>query len=222
MNTLAVIPARGGSQGLLRKNLLPSAGTPMFLRSAQAARDEGCQVVVSTDDAEIRSTAIVAGFQVHDRGPELADSVVDDVVKAAAGKWEGSVLLVQPTVQPITADILGRFMGYANEHGLSPAQMVQWIDHQIWDDDEWLIPRENRQDRRQLGQELGIRWWKHRDQIGEDPQAVHVGTTGVPGLVDIDTAADYRSITAPKQIALWPLAREQYGSGHVRRCLAIP
>ena len=54
---LAIVPARGGSTELRRKNLLPIGGVPMVLRTAQAAEDAGCRVVVSTDDPEIRSTA---------------------------------------------------------------------------------------------------------------------------------------------------------------------
>ena len=69
-NTLAVIPARGGSQGLKRKNLLPDAnGVPLVLASARAARDAGCEVWVSTDDAEIASLAAIDGHHIQHRGP---------------------------------------------------------------------------------------------------------------------------------------------------------
>ena len=135
-DVLAVVPARGGSQELRRKNLLPIAGEPMFLRSARAARDAGCQVIVSTDDPEIRSTAIVAGFAVVDRGPELADVPVDEVVKAACGEHSGAVLLVQPTVQPITAGILRRFIHDTQQERV-PTAMVQYTSHRMWLDG-WL------------------------------------------------------------------------------------
>ena len=83
MKTLAVIPARGGSQGLKRKNLLPDAnGVPLVLASARAARDAGCHVIISTDDAEVASLATIAGHHVAHRGPELADVPVDEVVRA--------------------------------------------------------------------------------------------------------------------------------------------
>ena len=222
MNTLAIIPSRGGSTELKRKNLLPVDGTPMFLRSAQAARDAGCQVIVSTDDPEIRSTAIVAGFEVHDRGPELADCVVDEVVAAAAADWDGPVLLVQPTVQPITAQILTEFLGKVEG---SPCSLMVENTHQINDTATidpawgWLRDRVNRQDiKTPLLQEVGVRWWQFVADNGNEP---HYLVTASAPLVDIDTAADYRSVTIPKRIALWPIADKQHGMGHLRRCLAI-
>jgi len=138
--TLAIVPCRGGSTELKRKNLLPVDGVPMFLRSAIAARDAGCQVVVSTDDPEIRSTAVVAGFDVHDRGPELAECVVDDVVKAAAEGWDGPVLLVQPTVQPITTNIITEFIRNAPNVGCLTVDNT----HQLWTSAGWITPRVNR------------------------------------------------------------------------------
>ena len=212
-NTLAIIPARGGSLELRRKNLLPIAGVPMFLRSAQAAKDAGCEVVVSTDDPEIRSTAVVAGFQVHDRGPELADVVVDEVVKAAAEGWGGAVLLVQPTVQPITANVLTNLM-----KSPLPASLGQNSTHQLAHNGEWITQHANRQDRTDTPpiQELGVRWWPDGD-AGVDV----AGFVMVSGLVDIDNVQDYRSAIIPKRIAIWPIADQTHGKGHLRRCLAI-
>jgi len=219
IDTLAVIPARGGSTELKRKNLLPIDGTPMFLHSAHAARDAGCQVVISTDDAEIRSTAIVAGFTVHDRGPELADVVVDEVVKAATEGWDGPILLVQPTVQPITAEILTDFIRNTSEVGCLTADNT----HQLWSNGGWITPRVNRQDRplsSLVAQELGIRYWATVADIGKAPTPVPMPFS-VNDLVDIDTASDYRSITIPRCVALWPIADQTHGMGHLRRCLAI-
>ena len=52
---LAVIPARGGSKRIPRKNVRPFAGKPIIAHSIDAARACGLfdQVVVSTDDEEI-------------------------------------------------------------------------------------------------------------------------------------------------------------------------
>ncbi|GAG17261.1 unnamed protein product, partial [marine sediment metagenome] len=85
---LIVIPARGGSQGVRRKNLLPIGGEPAFLRSARVAREvlPAARVVVATDDAEISAVAQMGGFEVFDRGPELAEVGVNHVVAAVAGK----------------------------------------------------------------------------------------------------------------------------------------
>jgi N-acylneuraminate cytidylyltransferase len=63
---LALIPARGGSKGLPRKNVLPVGGKPLIAHSilqAQRSRHIG-RVVVSTDDAEIASVAEQWGAEV--------------------------------------------------------------------------------------------------------------------------------------------------------------
>lgn len=74
--TLAVIPARGGSKRIPRKNIRPFGGQPMIAWSIQAALDSGCfaRVVVSTDDAEIAEVARDCGAEVPFLRPaELSD-----------------------------------------------------------------------------------------------------------------------------------------------------
>lgn len=76
MNSVAIIPARGGSKRIPRKNLLPFDGVPMIVRSIRTALDSGLfeQVVVSTDDTEIAELALAHGAQVPFLRPaELAD-----------------------------------------------------------------------------------------------------------------------------------------------------
>ena len=76
MSNVAIIPARGGSKRIPRKNLLPFDGVPMIVRSIRTALESGVfdQVVVSTDDAEIADVARAHGAQVPFLRPaELAD-----------------------------------------------------------------------------------------------------------------------------------------------------
>jgi pseudaminic acid cytidylyltransferase len=63
---LAVIPARGGSKRIPRKNILPFCGKPMIVWSIEAALHSGCfdAVVVSTDDEEIAAMARAHGASV--------------------------------------------------------------------------------------------------------------------------------------------------------------
>jgi len=76
LNSVAIIPARGGSKRIPRKNLLAFDGVPMIVRSIRTALDSGLfeQVVVSTDDADIAELALAHGAQVPFLRPaELAD-----------------------------------------------------------------------------------------------------------------------------------------------------
>ncbi len=63
---LAVIPARGGSKRIPRKNVKPFAGRPMIAYAIDAARDAGVfdRIVVSTDDEEIAAVARAHGAEV--------------------------------------------------------------------------------------------------------------------------------------------------------------
>jgi len=73
---LAVIPARGGSKRIPRKNIKPFCGKPMIAWSIEAALESGCfdRVIVSTDDAEIAEVARRRGAEVPFMRPaELSD-----------------------------------------------------------------------------------------------------------------------------------------------------
>ncbi|MEG2390390.1 MAG: pseudaminic acid cytidylyltransferase [Pseudomonas sp.] len=76
MSNVVIIPARGGSKRIPRKNLAPFDGVPMIVRSIRTALDSGLfdQVVVSTDDAEIADVARAHGAEVPFLRPaQLAD-----------------------------------------------------------------------------------------------------------------------------------------------------
>ncbi|MEB3209502.1 MAG: pseudaminic acid cytidylyltransferase, partial [Synechococcus sp.] len=73
---LAIIPARGGSKRIPRKNIKPFCGKPMIAWSIEAARQSGCfdRIIVSTDDAEIADVARAHGAEIpFMRPPELSD-----------------------------------------------------------------------------------------------------------------------------------------------------
>ncbi len=69
---IAIIPARGGSKGLARKNVLPLAGQPLIAHSIRVAlaTPDFDAVVVSTDDQEIADVARRCGAQVPFLRPE--------------------------------------------------------------------------------------------------------------------------------------------------------
>jgi N-acylneuraminate cytidylyltransferase len=73
---IAIIPARGGSKRIPRKNIIPFNGKPMIAWTIDAALQSGMfsRVLVSTDDEEIRQVSIQAGAQV----PFLRQAAFDD------------------------------------------------------------------------------------------------------------------------------------------------
>ncbi len=76
MMTLCIIPARGGSQRIPRKNIKLFQGKPMIAYSVETALQSGCfeRVIVSTDDEEIAKIAQALGADVPFLRPkELAN-----------------------------------------------------------------------------------------------------------------------------------------------------
>lgn len=76
MSRVAIIPARGGSKRIPRKNVKAFCGKPMIAWSIEAAKASGCfdQIIVSTDDEEIANVARERGATAPFMRPaELSD-----------------------------------------------------------------------------------------------------------------------------------------------------
>jgi pseudaminic acid cytidylyltransferase len=88
---ICIIPARGGSKRIPRKNIRDFCGKPMIAWSIEAARRSNCfaHVLVSTDDLEIAEIAKRWGAEVpFIRPPELSDDYIGTVaVVAHAVEW---------------------------------------------------------------------------------------------------------------------------------------
>lgn len=108
MAVVAIIPARGGSKGIARKNLRVVGTQNLLTRAMIACRDaSGIDVVyVSTDDEEIRRAAVAAGALVPSLRPsELASDTTPTlpVVQHAIATMEkenidvSTIVLVEPT-----------------------------------------------------------------------------------------------------------------------------
>lgn len=118
-NVLALVPARGGSKGVPRKNVRLLGPKPAIHWTIAAARESRCcRIMVSTDDDEIASVAQAAGADVPFRRPEAlatdSASSVDVAVHAVQwleqheGKCPPWLLLLQPTSPLRTGeDVLG-------------------------------------------------------------------------------------------------------------------
>jgi len=105
-NIIAIIPARGGSKGIFKKNIKLLAGKPLIAYSIeQAKRSKSVnKVIVSTDDDEISEIARRYGADVLIRPKELAhdDTPMIPVIKQVVNEIEKKekvdyVILLQPT-----------------------------------------------------------------------------------------------------------------------------
>ena len=114
---IAIIPARGGSTRIPRKNIRPFAGRPMLEWPVEVARVSGLfeQIIVSTDDEEVADIARSARAEVPFMRPaELADNHCGTLeVIAHATRWAmsehsqlDSVCCLYPTAAFTTVDDL--------------------------------------------------------------------------------------------------------------------
>lgn len=117
VNILAIIPARGGSKGIPRKNVLLLSGQPLISYAIQNAKSSRFQmdVAVSTDDQEITNVSNQFGAEVIRRNKKLAsdevtlDPVIFDAVQQMEGKIGKTydyVITLQPTSPLLSADTL--------------------------------------------------------------------------------------------------------------------
>ncbi len=97
---IAVIPARGGSRRIPRKNVREFAGQPMIAWPIQTALSSGCfdRVIVSTDDDEVAKVSRSFGAEVPFRRP---DELSDD--------------------HATTSAVMAHAMDWASSHGLQPS-----------------------------------------------------------------------------------------------------
>lgn len=91
MSTICLIPARGGSKRIPRKNVRIFAGQPMIVHSIHAAQAAGIfdQILCSTDDEEVADMAREAGAEVPFRRPAewATDFATTDQVLQHALRW---------------------------------------------------------------------------------------------------------------------------------------
>lgn len=112
MDSLCVIPARGGSKRIPRKNIKEFMGKPIIWYPIQASLKVFDTTVVSTDDEEIKEIALNAGAMVVDRPRELADDFTPTGVVAAetAKLFPGYDIIgmIYPTAVFVTPQLLTR------------------------------------------------------------------------------------------------------------------
>jgi pseudaminic acid cytidylyltransferase len=127
---LALIPARGGSKRIPRKNIRLFRGRPMIAWSIAAAQAAGCfdRILVSTDDEEIAAVAALYGAEVPFLRPDhLADDrATTQAVVLHAVQWceqEGvpvealcCLYATAPFVQPVDLAEAARLLEQAPPH----------------------------------------------------------------------------------------------------------
>jgi CMP-N-acetylneuraminic acid synthetase len=137
--TVALIPARGGSKGLPRKNVAELGGKPLIAWTIQAAKRASSigRVFVTTDDEEIARVSISFGALVIARPESLATdkSRSEDVILHALdvldeeGSAPSHFALLQPTSPLRDETHIDALIEAARDAGVSCAWSVNEAEH---------------------------------------------------------------------------------------------
>ncbi len=144
MSVLAVVPARGGSKGIPRKNITPLAGRPLLHWTIEAALacDRIERVLVSTDEPEIVDVALACGADVPFLRPAVL--ALDETPGIApvlhAVRWleerEGYrpewVALLQPTSPLRDRDDIRGALALGEGRGAAAVVSVTEAAHHPW------------------------------------------------------------------------------------------
>jgi len=164
---LCVVPARGGSKGVTRKNLRTVGGRPLLAWTIAHAQEPGgdhIRIFVSSDDPEICATAIEWGGEAPVRRPaELAtDSAATELVIAHAlealdrldGYRPTAIVLLQPTSPVRRAGAVARAIHHFESSGADSLVSVTELHPFTWRDLDNAVPDYDPL-RRPMRQDLG-------------------------------------------------------------------
>lgn len=229
---IAIIPARGGSKRIPRKNILPFLGRPMLSWPISAAVRSGLfdRVIVSTDDDEIADVARSAGAEVPFKRPEeISDdftptrAVINHAINSAETFFDQRVDLAcciyatAPMIEPgdlcaahacLTTEPNVDFV-FAAAHFAYPVQRALVANESGTVDMLWPEYRTTRsQDLQEAFHDAGQFYWGRRDAFLENKpmfsERARPYMMPRSRVQDIDTAEDWTFAEMLMQIQLQP------------------
>jgi len=233
---LALIPARGQSQGIPQKALQPVNGKPLILHTIDTVREArvATRIVVTTDCPHIRGFCQLRGIDVLDRPAELAEPdvplapVIDQAAEALG--WGGEVGVFQPTCPLLTAETVKYVVNEFRARGLSWAITGTADPHLYWGRGKGTerYPLTHRVNRQQLTSDALL--VRESGAIQLMMSAHSQGTRRGIILIDagqgldVDTPGDLalaRHTAEAKTIRFTVAIGRRIGSGHFWRCLQL-
>jgi len=214
--SVAIIPARGGSKRIPRKNIKSFYGKPLITYSIHIALESNIfdKVVVSTDDKEITDIAIAHGAEVIPRPQELADDysgtwdVIDHAIEYLQRQGEEfdfvcTIYATAPFLQiKYLKEGLKRLKDSNAIHAFSATSMPFPIQRTFRLNDngrcEMFTPQyynSRSQDLEEAYQDAGQFYWS---KIGQKSNEVFFGKDSIPIILprylvqDIDTLEDWK------------------------------
>ena len=245
MKSLIVIPARGGSKRIPRKNVRIMCGKPLIcysIENAKALKEYmDVDVAVSTDDEELESIVEKRGVEVIKRPAELATDKVtlDPVIYHAVNYMEEKkccrydiVITMQATSPTLKLETVKNAIDFFAHSEWDTVISAMNKPHLSWGVKDGRITKNY--EKRLNSQELPANYLetggflitrrecvKETGRIGEK---VNIFEIPEDEAVDIDTYSDWvlcENILKRKKIMFRTVGKRQLGMGHVYRCLTL-
>ena len=240
MRILALIPARGGSKGIPKKNLRLMNGKPLIAYAIENAKKSKYikDVFVTTDSKEIEEVSKVYGAAVIKRDNELS-SDLDPVIYHAmleaekeTGKFYDAVITLQPTSPLLNVDTLDSAIEYFISGNFETVISVVNKPHLAWGvKDSELVPlyseRKNRQELPPQYLETGAFVISKRkvvvpeSRIGSKTSVYEISEVE---SIDIDDRNDWllaENLLKRKKIIFRVEGYLKLGLGHIYNCLTL-
>ena len=242
---LVVVPARGGSKGIPRKNIRLLADKPLIFYAINIAKSSKYvdDVVVSTEDSEIAMIAEKLGASIVRRSPDLAgdkiplDPVVFDATvqkeKQAFDEYD-IVITVQPTSPLLKTETLDKAIEKFESFDVDTVISVVDDRHLSWgvnEENNSYYPlyseRLNKQYLPKQYKETGSIFATRRSfltansRLGNNVDLIEISHEE---SIDIDSYEDWwvaEHYLNKKRIAIVVNANEEIGTGHIYRCISI-
>lgn len=243
MNILAVIPARGGSKGIPKKNIRLMNGQPLIAYAIKNGLNSKyiTDVVVTTDDKEIEYIAKQYGAEVIKRDPKLADdkTTLDPVIYDAMIKDENKknkkydiIITLQPTSPVLKTETLDKAIEQFLDSDYDTYISATNKPHLAWTKNNGkIVPSyEKRVNRQQLPPnylEAGAFFISKRDNVTENTRiGKNVSVYEIPEeeSTDIDNSIDWvicENILRKKKIVFRCDGYKELGMGHIYHCLTL-
>ncbi|MCR5268126.1 MAG: UDP-2,4-diacetamido-2,4,6-trideoxy-beta-L-altropyranose hydrolase [Lachnospiraceae bacterium] len=245
MKTLIVIPARGGSKRIPRKNVRIMCGKPLIVYSIENAKalqkEMDVDIAVSTDDEELGGIVEKRGVEVIKRPAELATDKVtlDPVIHHALRYMEekksvkyDTVITMQATSPTLQADTIKAAVRFFEESDFDTVISAMNKPHLSWGVVDGKITKNY--EKRLNSQELPPNYIEtggflitRRDCVTENGrigEKVNIFEISEEEAIDIDTYSDWvlcENILRRKKIVFRTVGKMQLGMGHIYRCLTL-
>ncbi|MBW9221318.1 hypothetical protein KKP91_03870 [Methanothermococcus sp. SCGC AD-155-M21] len=243
MEVLAIIPARGGSKGVLRKNIRLLNGKPLIYYQIKNALESKYinNIVVTSDDEDILDYASNFDVYLRERPPELAkdDITLDPVIYDAVNYIEHNlmkkydiVITLQPTSPLMRPETLDKSIKYLIDKNLDTLIPAVDATHLYWKEENGkIVPdfkeRLNRQYLSKKYIETGAFLITKREFVKENSRfgkRIDVFVINEIEGVDIDTPLDWLiAETLMKRLTILFIVNgnEKIGMGHVYRTITL-